>query len=67
MNDDTSIIRHIEAPGVFNEEAFKTYDKVFQIANELGVRILVPFIDNWWWWGGVSDYARLRGKPRESF
>ena len=30
------IIRHLEAPGVINEEAFKTIDKVMQIANEVG-------------------------------
>ena len=65
--DEPEIIRHVEAPGVFNEEAFRAYDKVLQVANEVGVRIIIPFVDNWWWWGGISDYARFRGKPKEAF
>jgi mannan endo-1,4-beta-mannosidase len=65
--DTSLIIRHVERPGLFNEEAFKGYDKVLQIANELGVRVIIPFVDNWWWWGGIADYARFRGKPKEAF
>jgi hypothetical protein len=65
--DDSSIIRHVEGPGLFNEDAFKGYDKMLQIANEIGIRIIIPFVDNWWWWGGVNDYAQFRGKPREAF
>ena len=65
--DDTSIIRHVYGPGVFDEEAFKSMDKALQIANEVGIRIIVPFIDNWKWWGGVTEYALFRGKPRETF
>ncbi|MEJ2506773.1 MAG: cellulase family glycosylhydrolase, partial [Ignavibacteriaceae bacterium] len=61
------IIRHVEAPGVFNEEAFKTIDKVMQIANEVGVRIIIPFVDNWWWWGGPEEYAAFRNKSRDEF
>jgi mannan endo-1,4-beta-mannosidase len=66
-NDDVHIIRHVEGPGTFNEEAFKAYDRVLQIANEVGVRVIIPFVDNWWWWGGIADYARFRGKPKEAF
>ena len=65
--DTMLIIRHVEGPGQFNEEAFKAYDKVLQLANELGVRVIIPFVDNWWWWGGIADYARFRGKPKEAF
>jgi mannan endo-1,4-beta-mannosidase len=65
--DSPLIIRHVESPGQFNEEAFKGYDKVLQIANELRVRVIIPFVDNWWWWGGTADYARFLGKPKEAF
>ena len=65
--DDPRIIRHVNGPGVFDEEAFRAYDKVLQIANEVGVRVIIPFVDNWWWWGGIADYARFRGKPKEAF
>ncbi len=67
QGEEKDIIRHVEAPGTFNEESFRTIDKVLQIANEVGVRIIIPFVDNWWWWGGPREYAAFRGKPKEAF
>jgi len=64
---DTVEIFHVEGPGKFNEETFRTFDKVLQIANEVGIRLIVPFVDNWWWWGGPKEYAGFRGKPKEAF
>ncbi|MBN2413180.1 hypothetical protein JXQ31_15965 [candidate division KSB1 bacterium] len=58
---------HVLGPGQFNEEAFKTLDKVLFYANELGIRLIIPFIDNWNWWGGVEDYAAFRDKTRDDF
>lgn len=65
--ESKKIIRHVEAPGVFNEDAFKTLDKVMQIANEIGVRVIIPFVDNWWWWGGPEEYAAFRNKTKDEF
>ena len=65
--DEPGIIRHVNGPGEFDEKAFRAYDKVLQVANEVGVRVIIPFVDNWWWWGGIADYARFRGKPKEGF
>lgn len=65
--DDTTIIRHVLAPGVFNEEAFKAYDEVLEAANQAGVRLIIPFVDNWWWWGGPKEYAAFRGKGGDEF
>lgn len=65
--ESKKIIRHVEAPGVFNEEAFRALDKVMQIANEVGVRVIIPLVDNWWWWGGPAEYASFRNKQREDF
>jgi hypothetical protein len=65
--ESKKIIRHVEAPGVFNEEAFRALDKVMQIANEIGVRVIIPLVDNWWWWGGPAEYAAFRGKKKEEF
>jgi hypothetical protein len=64
---DSSFVVHVEGPGKFNEEAFRTLDKVIQIANETGVRLIIPFVDNWHWWGGVAEYAAFRGKQRDEF
>jgi len=65
--DDSSVVRHVLAPGVFNEEAFRAYDRVLQLANETGVRVIIPLVDNWWWWGGPKEYAAFRGRSREEF
>ncbi|MCK9280073.1 MAG: cellulase family glycosylhydrolase [Melioribacteraceae bacterium] len=65
--DSPDIIRHVEGPGQFNEEAFKTLDLVMKVANEEGVRVIIPFVDNWHWWGGPKEYAAFRGKEKEAF
>ncbi|HVO72998.1 MAG TPA: cellulase family glycosylhydrolase, partial [Ignavibacteriaceae bacterium] len=67
QGESKKIIRHVEGPGVFNGEAFKALDKVMQVANELGVRIILPLVDNWWWWGGPAEYAAFRGKSKDEF
>lgn len=65
--ESKKIIRHVEAPGVFNDEAFRALDKVMQVANEVGVRVILPLVDNWWWWGGPAEYAAFRNKSKEEF
>lgn len=67
QGESKRIIRHVIAPGVFNEDAFKALDKVMQIANEIGVRVIIPLVDNWWWWGGPTEYAAFRNKTRDEF
>jgi hypothetical protein len=59
--------RHVDRPGQFNEDLFISLDKVIQIANELEIRLIIPFVDNWHWMGGVSEYAAFRGKDRSDF
>lgn len=66
-SDKLDIPRHILGPGQFNEEAFKTLDRVLAIANQKGIRIIFPFIDNWKWWGGVPAMAAFRGKQATDF
>jgi mannan endo-1,4-beta-mannosidase len=65
--DQPGLIRHVEAPGRFNEVAFRALDTVLAIANEVGVRVIIPFVDNWPWWGGIREYAEFRGLPKEEF
>jgi mannan endo-1,4-beta-mannosidase len=67
QDDAPGVPRHVEAPGQFNEEAFRVFDKVLQLANEVGIRLIVPFVDNWTWWGGPREYAAFRGKARNDF
>lgn len=65
--DSPGVVFHVMGPGEFNEEAFRTLDKVMQIANETGVRVIIPFMDNWKWWGGPAEYAAFRNKEAEEF
>jgi len=58
---------HVRRPGDFNEEAFRALDKVLEVANREGVRVIIPLVDNWKWWGGAEQYAEYRGKPVEAF
>ena len=37
------------------------------MANRVGVRVIVPLVDNWKWWGGAEQYAEYRGKPAAAF
>ena len=58
---------HVKKPGDFNEEAFRALDKVLEVANRVGVRVIIPMVDNWKWWGGVEQYAEYRDKPAADF
>ena len=66
-DEDKSIPRHVLAPGEFDENTFRALDKVLQLANEHGIRIIIPFVCNYNYWGGVEDYAAFRGKEKEDF
>ena len=58
---------HVKKPGDFNEDAFRALDKVLEVANRVGVRVIIPFVDNWKWWGGAEQYAEYRGKTAAEF
>lgn len=59
--------RYVLGPGQFNEEAFRVYDQILALANEVGVRVIIPFVDNWSWMGGRAEYAAFREKPSDAF
>jgi hypothetical protein len=60
--EDPNIPRHVIGPGQFNDEAYKSLDMTLAIANQKGIRIIFPFIDNAGWWGGIEACAAFRGK-----
>ncbi|HEX4932075.1 MAG TPA: cellulase family glycosylhydrolase, partial [Gemmatimonadaceae bacterium] len=66
-DDDAGMPRHVLGPGTFDEDAFRALDKVLDIANRKGVRVIVPFVDQWSWWGGIAEYAQFRGKAPAEF
>ena len=66
-NDLPGTPRHVLAPGKFNEDAFRALDEVLAAANRTGMRLIIPFVDNWAWQGGRAEYAAWRGKTKDDF
>lgn len=66
---DPGVPAHILGPGKFNEEAFQTLDLVLKVAEETGVRVIVPFIDSHSFpgWRGVDEWAAWSGKDPGEF
>ncbi|MFY0600506.1 MAG: hypothetical protein JXR03_12615 [Cyclobacteriaceae bacterium] len=60
-------VTFVEAPGDFNEEAFKVNDMMLALANEYQIRIIFSLLNNWQWMGGAPNYAAFRGKSRDDF
>lgn len=57
----------IQGIGLWGQTQLVHLDRALQLANKHGVRLIVPFIDNWSWNGGVTEFAGFRGKARDSF
>jgi hypothetical protein len=66
-NDPPAQASHVLGPGKFNEEAFRSLDLILQVANEQGVRLVIPLVNNWIWMGGRGEYAGFRGKSKDDF
>jgi mannan endo-1,4-beta-mannosidase len=58
---------YVLGPGEFDEAAFRTLDLVLAQANEIGIRLIIPFVNNSKWMGGRPDYAAFRGKTEDDF
>jgi mannan endo-1,4-beta-mannosidase len=67
LSEDANIPRHVIGAGKFNEEAYKSLDMTLAIAQQKGIRIIFPFIDNASWWGGIEACAAFRGKSKADF
>lgn len=65
--ESSSIIRHVTAPGVFDDGVFRSLDKAVQLAEQYGVRLVISFVDGRGYWGGPADYAAFRGKAASAF
>lgn len=51
----------------FNEAAFRGFDKMLQLCNEYGVRVIFPVIDGNEYWGGIANLAAWRGNELSYF
>jgi len=44
----------------FSEEGFQKLDKFLALANQYGIRVIIPFVDQWQWVGGIESYVNFR-------
>ncbi|MCB0639942.1 MAG: hypothetical protein KDC54_25145 [Lewinella sp.] len=60
-------VTYVEAPGVFNETAFRTLDTLLALAHQYEIRLIFPLLNNWQWMGGVPNYAAFRDQAPNAF
>jgi hypothetical protein len=69
-SDTNGQVKHLIGPdGELNENAFIVMDKVLAAANKYGVRLVIPFIDQYSAYpgGGIADFTAFRGKTEDAF
>ncbi|KAI9334043.1 glycoside hydrolase superfamily [Obelidium mucronatum] len=55
---------HIVIPGTSNpqlvasESMFSALDSAISLANAKGIRLIIPFIDQFHWWGGIPSFTQ---------
>jgi mannan endo-1,4-beta-mannosidase len=65
--DVEGVPKYVLAPGKFDERSFMTMDTMMTLANEMGIRLIIPLLNAWQWMGGRPQYADFRGKTQEEF
>jgi hypothetical protein len=58
---------HVLGPGQFNEEGFRSLDRLIAVARRKRIRVIIPLVDQFQWWGGIGEYAAFRGKSADEF
>ena len=66
-NDPPAESSYVLGVDKYNENAFRTLDLALKLANENGVRLIIPLANNWKWQGGRGEYAGFRGKTADDF
>lgn len=51
--------------GEYNEDGFKRFDYVIQQAKEHGIKLVIPFVNNWTEFGGTVQYSKWTGINNE--
>ena len=60
----------LQEPGVYSETVFQGLDYALNKADELGIRLILPLVNNWDDYGGMNQYvawdATYGGAPTAS-
>jgi len=57
----------IQGSRTYGESQFMRLDQALDYAYKYGIRVIIPFIDNWHWVGGVADFAGYRSLQHNNF
>ena len=52
--------------GTLSNDEFLVIDQMLALANEYGIRLIIPFIDNWEHHGGIKQFAQIFGGETEA-
>ncbi|WP_240913976.1 glycoside hydrolase family 5 protein [Microbulbifer sp. SH-1] len=62
-NMPAHIVRNPQTGEVeLNEAAMRVFDRMVYLADQYGLRLIVPVIDHWSWWGGKHELAKMVGE-----
>jgi len=50
--------------GVYSEEGFVHFDYVVKKAQEAGIKLVIPFVNNWTDFGGMDQYVKWTGAAK---
>lgn len=64
---DIAAKKMVANPNTFNEVPFRALDKVLQLCNQYGIRVIIPFTDPYEFFGGIPQYEAFRNKPGQFF
>ncbi|WP_198147387.1 glycoside hydrolase 5 family protein [Gilvimarinus polysaccharolyticus] len=66
---ETHILAPLQAGDMprLNEAAMVHYDRMIALADQYGLRLILPFIDHWKWWGGREQLAAFYGESADDF
>jgi hypothetical protein len=67
LQDPEDVPTYVLSPGELDETSMQATDRVLAVAGEVGVRLIVPLLNNWQWMGGRPQYAEFRGKTEDEF
>ena len=51
----------VEGPGLYNETAFRRVDKMLELCNRYGIRVILCMVKENKYWGGTHAFANLYG------
>lgn len=60
-NDQGGTKVHYYSDGNYDSELFSDMDTGLQLAQQYGIRVIVPFIDKYSYWGGIYQFSSLNG------